>query len=148
MRPWFVRDVIAAGLPAAILSGLPSTLHAWVTGRDLLEPTRAAGAMLLRPGASDAALIAAAVPVHLFISFFWTAVLVAAMPQRHVLPHSVVALAVVALLDLRIIAPIAFPEVAALPFWPQFADHLAFGAVMGLVLRARYRRRAAQAAFS
>jgi hypothetical protein len=27
-----------------------------------------------------------------------------------------------------------FPEIRALAFWPQFADHLAFGAILGGVL--------------
>ena len=44
--------------------------------------------------------------------------------------------ALIALLDLRAIAPLFFPEVAALPFGPQLADHLAWGAVVGIVLRA------------
>jgi hypothetical protein len=37
--------------------------------------------------------------------------------------------------DLRLIAPRFFPEVAALEFWPQMADHLVWGACFGLVLQ-------------
>jgi hypothetical protein len=48
----------------------------------------------------------------------------------------------VALLDLGVIAPRLFPAVAALPFWPQFADHLAWGALLGGTLQLRQRRAA------
>ena len=60
------------------------------------------------------------------------------------LPSTLHALpAAVALLDLRVIAPLLFAEVAALPFWPQFADHLAWGALLGGTLQWRRRRVAA-----
>jgi hypothetical protein len=48
---------------------------------------------------------------------------------------AVAALAGIAVLDLRVIGRL-FPEIYALAFWPQFADHLAFGAA-GLI---RYNR--------
>jgi hypothetical protein len=44
--------------------------------------------------------------------------------------------AAIAVLDLRIIA-LLFDEVYALPFWPQFADHLAWGLTVGAVLKWR-----------
>ena len=44
------------------------------------------------------------------------------------------AAAVIAMVDLRLIAPKFFPEVAALPFWPQFAHHVMWGACFGFVL--------------
>jgi len=74
-----------AWLLATLLSGIPSTAYALLTGGDAMEATRAAGAMVGRP---DSVLAAAA--VHLAVSTFWS--------------------------------------VAALAFWPQFADHLAWGA--------------------
>jgi hypothetical protein len=132
--------VVIAGGCAALLSGIPSTVHAWWTGGDVLEATRAAGAMLIPAGSSDAALFAAAAIVHLAVSMFWAAVLVRLLPPRHVLIGSLLALAAIAILDLKIIGPL-FPEVYALPFWPQFADHLAFGAVFGAALAWRIRRR-------
>jgi hypothetical protein len=46
----------------------------------------------------------------------------------------------VALFDLRVIAPLFFPSVAALPFWPQFGDHLMRGALLGGTLQARLKR--------
>lgn len=144
----FIGDVVAAAVPAALLSGIPSTLYAWWSGGDLLEATRAAGAMLLRASASDAALVAAAMVVHAFITVFWIAAMRWLLPPRHVLAGAIAASLAIAFLDLKLIAPLFFPEVAALAFGPQLADHLAFGAIAGYVLRLRYRRRERQAARS
>lgn len=47
-----LRDLVYAWLVSTVLSGLPSTLHALVTGADPLKATRAAGAMLL-PAATE-----------------------------------------------------------------------------------------------
>ena len=133
LAPWF-RDVVVAGGSAALLSGIPSTLYALVTGGDPMQATRAAGAMLIASTSGDAALFAAAAVVHLAVTIFWATVLSLLLPPRHVIAASVAALALVAVIDLRVIARIAFPEVYALPFWPQFADHLAWGASFGLAL--------------
>lgn len=133
-------DAVIAGGSAALLSGLPSTLYALMTGADAMEATRAAGAMLISAGSSDSALFAAAAVVHLSVSAFWTAVLVPVLPQRHTTFWAVVALAAVAVLDLQLIGRL-FPEILALPFGPQFVDHLAFGAVLGGVLEYRRRQR-------
>ena len=77
--------------------------------------------MIGRPGS-----IAAAALVHASVSLFWAAVLW--LTKIRTLPWTLLASAAIAVLDLRIIAPAFFPEVAALAFWPQFADHLAWGA--------------------
>jgi hypothetical protein len=138
----FWRDVIVAGGCAAIVSGIPSTVHAWFSGADVMEATRAAGAMLIPATSSDVALFSSAAIVHCVISLFWATVLVRLLPRHHIVIGSLAALAAIAVLDLRIIGPL-FPEVYALPFWPQFADHLAWGAGFGIVLdwRVRLRRR-------
>jgi hypothetical protein len=135
----FWRDVLVAGGCAAVLSGIPSTLHAWLTGGDVMEATRAAGAMLIPARSSDVALIAAATIVHCAISLFWASVLVWLLPRRHLIVASILALAAIAVLDLRIIGPL-FPEIYALPFWPQFADHVAWGAAFGVALNWRLER--------
>jgi hypothetical protein len=93
-RPYFWHDVLIAGACAALLSTIPSTVHAWWMDHDIMEATRAAGAMLI-PANSN----------------------------------------------LRVIGPV-FPEVYALPFWPQFADHLAWGGTLRAVLSWRFRTRA------
>jgi hypothetical protein len=135
-----IGDVLVAGACAAVLSGIPSTLHALLTGGDPMQATRAAGSMLVSPASTDAALFAAAAVVHLAITLFWATVLVLALPRRRPVLWSLAALAVIAVLDLRLIARFFFPEVHALPFWPQFADHLAWGASFGAALKWRRSR--------
>jgi len=51
-----------------------------------------------------------------------------------------IAAAAIAVLNLRILGQF-FPEVYAPPFWPQMADHLAWGASLGAVLAQRSRQR-------
>jgi hypothetical protein len=136
------RDLLVAWAAATLFSGLPSTLHALATGADVLEATRAAGAMLVGPDRTLAALIAAAALVHPAISLFWTWIFGRLLPRRRVAPWAVLGSAAVAVLDLRVIAPPLFPTVAALPFWPQFVDHLMWGACLGLTLQVRQSRRA------
>jgi hypothetical protein len=138
-----VEDSALAGSIAALTSGAPSTLWALSMDRDVLEATRAAGAMLIPAHSSTAELIVAAAVVHLSISFFWAALLTHMVPRINALLISVIAAAAIAVLDLRIIGPL-FPEVHELPFWPQFADHLAWGATVGAVLRWRFKVRAAE----
>ncbi|WP_284620536.1 hypothetical protein [Aquabacterium humicola] len=55
---------------------------------------------------------------------------------------STAAAATVAVLDLRIIASLLFPAIATLSSWPQFADHLMWGACLGGTLHWLVRRRA------
>jgi hypothetical protein len=119
-----------------VASGAPST--AWTLARrePLLEAGRAAGSLLLRcEGAGDAALLAAAVPVHLAVSLGWASVLARVVPRGRELPGCVVGAGVIAALDLRLIAPRWAPRIHALPQGRQWADHLAFGAAVGYVLR-------------
>ena len=137
---YYWSDVAAAGACAALLSGIPSTFYAWVTRGDVLEATRAAGAMLIAPTSTDKELFIAAALVHAGLSLFWALVLVRWLPHRHTLIWAIIALAGVAVLDLRVIGRL-FPEIHALSFWPQFADHIAFGAVLGSVLVYRRKRR-------
>ena len=137
------QDTLAAGLVAAVTSGAPSTLYAWLSGDDWLEATRAAGAMLIAVDASTPELLAAATLVHLSVSLFWAAVLAGTLPRRHVIMTATIAAAAIAVLDLRVLGPL-FPEVYALSFWPQFADHLAWGITAGAVLAWRWRRATAE----
>ncbi|MGQ0654420.1 MAG: hypothetical protein ACT4P4_19500 [Betaproteobacteria bacterium] len=134
---------------ATLTSGLPSTVHALVTGGDVTEPTRAAAAMLIRADSPLPHLVAAAAVAHSAISLFWAAILTYTLPWRYTVAWAVGAAATIALLDLRVIAPFMFAEVARLPFWPQFADHLMWGASLGATLtwrRGARGRRAPSAA--
>jgi len=126
-----------AALAASVLSGGPSTAYAVLTGRDVLEATQAAGAMVA-PRAARPVQLAAAAPVHLALSFGWTAVLARVVPADRPLAVRVAAGmaagAAIAALDLGVIGR-RIPPIRALPLAPQVADHLAFGAVAAAFLR-------------
>lgn len=139
-RRFATRDLIHAWLVATVFSGAPSTFYALATGGDPMEATRAAGAMLVPADSPHWRLLVAAVVVHCAVSGFWTGVFGFLLPRRRIVSWALAASAVVAWLDLRIVAPQWFPSVAALPFWPQFADHLMWGALLGWTLRHRLSR--------
>jgi hypothetical protein len=138
MKP-YLGDLLLAGSAATLFSGLPSTLYALLRHEDISEPTRAAGAMLIPPGSSMLELFEAAAIVHVSVSFFWAALLVRFLPRRHVVLGAVAAAIAIGLFDLRVIAPLMFPEVAKLAFWPQMADHVMWGLTLGLTLAWRRR---------
>ena len=135
----YFRDLLAAGTAATLVSGIPSTVYAWLSGGDPLEASRAAGAMLIPAGSPLTQLLVAAAIVHVAVSFFWAAILVAVLPRTHILVSATAAAALIGFIDLRLIAPPLFPEVAALAFVPQMADHLMWGASLGWVLARRSR---------
>ncbi|MEV5718261.1 hypothetical protein AB0L41_30620 [Amycolatopsis mediterranei] len=121
-----------AGAVAAVVSGIPSTAHALLTGRDVLAATRAAGTLL--PGRRARPGVAAGLIAHVVVSAAWTGVL-AAITRHHRLGAGGGAVAglAIAALDLGIAAR-AYPAVRALPRGPQILDHLVFGAVIGALL--------------
>jgi hypothetical protein len=129
------RALFFAWLLATLFSGIPSTLYALLTGGDPLEATRAAGAMISMPDSIGAAAV-----VHASVSLFWALLLWLVLPYRNTALWALAASAAIAVLDLKMIAPVFFPEVAALDFWPQVADHLMWGACVGLAFQ--YGRRA------
>jgi hypothetical protein len=114
---------------AALLSGVPSTVHALATGADPLAATRAAGTVLPggRPGLVRGALS------HVGISAFWGGVLAGVLPRRRTALWGAVAGLGIAGLDLGLIGR-RFPAIRALPAIPQVADHVAFGAIVGALL--------------
>jgi hypothetical protein len=144
-----LRHVLYGWLVATLLSGLPSTLHALATGGDVMEATRAAALMILPAGGTGdwslPEIFLAAGVVHGSISLFWALLLACVLPVRGVAAWAVAASAGIALLDLGLIAPALFPEVAALAVPPQVADHLMWGACYGVTLArmARQGRRPA-----
>ena len=140
-----LRDLALAWMVATLFSGAPSTLHALASGADVLQATRAAGQMLLPHVTDTARLFAAAALVHPVVSLFWTAVFERVLPHRHVMWWATAGALAVAALDLGLIAPFAFPAVAALPVAPQVADHLAWGALLGGTLQWRATRAAVSA---
>lgn len=134
-RPGGGRRVVRAWAVAAALSGAPSTAWALATGRDPLEAARAAAAVL--PGSrTGLAALAAGAGVHAAVAAWWTAVLAAVLPRRSRAAGAAagaVAGAGIAAFDLGVVAR-RLPAVRALPRAPQWADHLAFGALAGAVL--------------
>ena len=95
--------------------------------------------MLLPDETTTWKLVAAAALVHPVVSLFLSLVLWRLLPRRAVLEWAVLAGVLIALLDLKLIAPAFFPAVAALDFWPQVADHLMWGATYGIALDWRRR---------
>ena len=121
-----------AGALAGLASGTPSTAWALRRRTSPLAASRAAGTLLGRASLARGAL------AHTIVSLGWGVVLSAALPDDHRVVGGLVAGAAIAALDLGLIAGRRFPAVAALPVGPQLADHLLYGALVGLVLDRRW----------
>jgi hypothetical protein len=134
-----VSDALVAGAVAAVVSGVPSSTWALATGRSLTEGALAAGSLLLPGEGRTTVLAVAAVPVHLTLSLGWASVIAAILPRRRPVAWAALAGLGIAVLDLGVIGR-RFPRIRALPQPPQVADHLAFGATVGVVLDLRRRR--------
>ena len=128
-----MNRVLEAGLAGAVLSGVPSTTVALWRGEDVLEGARAAGRIVLPRETRTPVLLAAAVPVHLGLSLGWAAVLDAldAGPVR-----GLAAAMGIAAFDLVAIGR-RLPAIRDLPQPRQWADHAAYGLVVGACLRVR-----------
>ena len=133
-----IADGLVAGAVAALVTGAPSTLHAFATRSSPLEATLAAGTLLLPRERRPLALVLAAVPVHLALSFGWALLLATLLPRRRTVAAGVLAGLAIAALDLGVVGR-RNPRVRALPQLPQVLDHVAYGAVVGVVLRLRRR---------
>jgi hypothetical protein len=115
-------NVFKAGAVAWALSGAPSTLIAAIRRDDLLGPSIAAGTLL--PGRRDRPGFAAGIAA-------WTPLVAAATARsRHPALAGALAGAAIAALDLGVIGR-RYPAIAALSQPPQWADHVAFGAIVG-----------------
>ena len=134
-----LSDALISGLAGAAGSAVPSTAWTLLRGEDVLDGGRAAGAILLPAERRTWVLLAAAVPVHLGLSVGWAAVLDRVLPRRHEPAWGVAGGLAIAALDLGVIGRRIEP-IRALPQGRQWADHAAYGLVVGLALR--HRRRA------
>ena|SRR5438105_12503642 len=137
-----IPTAIVAGGLAAVLSGIPSTAWALLTGNDPWAATRAAGALF--PGRGRNAGLMRGAVVHLAVSGWWAAALALVAPRRRIGPviGGAAGLAIAAI-DLGVIGR-RVPAIAALPQGPQWVDHVAFGAVLGWGLSRPSRGRAAR----
>jgi hypothetical protein len=135
-------DALAAGAAGALLSGVPSTAVTVLRRESLLDGATAAGSILLRDERRVGPLLAAAVPVHLALSLGWAAVMSALLPRRGTVPAAVAGGLAIAALDLELIGR-AFPRIRALPQGRQWADHVAYGLAVGVVVRRRRLSRSA-----
>jgi hypothetical protein len=131
-----VRDGVVAGAAGATLSGLPSTVIALARGDDIFDSTRAVGRVLLPDTDSDVALLAAGAGAHAAISVGWGVVLSSVLPRRHTVLAGALAAIGIAALDLGFIGR-RLPTIAALDPVPEVLDHVAYGMVVGAVLRRR-----------
>jgi hypothetical protein len=131
-------DAIAAGLAGATCSAIPSTAWSLLRGDDVLDGARAAGAILLPRERRTRVLLAAAVPVHLALSFGWATALAVALPRGTEPVGGALGGLGIASLDLAVIGR-RIPAIRALPQGRQWADHVAYGLAVGLVLRIRRR---------
>ena len=131
-----LRPSVEAGVVAAAASSVPSTVWTLLRGEDVLDGGRAAGAIVLPRERRTPVLLAAAVPVHLALSLGWALVLGRALPRRAEPLLGAAAGLAIAALDLGLIGR-RIPAIRALPQGRQWADHLAYGLTVGLVLRAR-----------
>jgi hypothetical protein len=116
-----------AGTVAGTLSGAPSTLHAVLSARDVLETVRAAGSIVGRP------TVTGGVGTHAGVSLAWGVLLAGFLPRHRTVWWGAAAGLMIAALDLGVIGR-RVPRVRSLPLWPQVADHLAYGMVAGWVL--------------
>ena len=131
-----VHEAVEAGLAAAVVSGIPSTVYAVATGGDPLEATSAAGSLLLPGEQRVVPLFLAAGAVHLTVSLGWALVLARVLPRRHTAAWGAAAGLGIAALDLGIVGR-RLPRIRALPLGPQLVDHALYGAVVGAVLARR-----------
>lgn len=126
-------NAIRASIPAAVLSGLPSTVHALIRNRDPLEATVAAGSILLPREERRARLLLAAVPVHVALSVSWAIVIAIVLPRKRPIVEGALAGIAIAALDLRVLGR-RFPRIEALQVMPQLADHIAFGVIAAVAI--------------
>jgi hypothetical protein len=135
-----LADALPAGAAGALLSAVPSTTVTLLRRESLLEGARAAGSILLPAERRTLPLLAAAVPVHLALSFGWAAAMSVALPRRATVPAAVAGGLAIAALDLELVGRL-FPRIRALPQGRQWADHIAYGLAVGAVVRRRRLRR-------
>jgi hypothetical protein len=108
-------------------------VHAVATGRSPLEAVRAAGTLLFPEDASSRRLLGAGVAAHGALSLGWGVALAAVLPRRRAVVWGALAGLVIAGIDLGVLGR-RWPRIRALPMLPQVADHVVYGALVGVLL--------------
>jgi hypothetical protein len=124
-----IRAGLRAGAVAGVLSGFPSTVLTLAGRGDLFASSRAAGSLIGRRS------VPAGLVVHACVSLGWGAVLGVVLPRSHQVAVGTALGAAIGVLNLGVIGR-RVPDIRALPSLPQVLDHLAFGAVCGIVIAA------------
>lgn len=128
-----LTEGLVAGATGGLLGALPSTLYGVATG-GLLDPTLAAGSILLPDEDRPGRLVSAALTVHIALSLGWGVALAYVLPRRRPAWEGAAAGLTIAAVDLSIGRRLR-PRVAALPLLPQVADHIVYGLTVGTVLQ-------------
>jgi hypothetical protein len=129
------RSLVRPVVVAAVFSGVPSTAIALAQGDDPLVAARSAATIVGVPTEPGARALAVGGAVHVAVSSFWGAVLSVVLPRRRRIAWGAAAGAAIYVLDMELAARVLhLDEVRALPRLGQFADHLAFGALLGATL--------------
>jgi hypothetical protein len=126
-----LHDITAAAAVASVVSGAPSTVHAVLTGRGVLDAARAAGTLL--PGRADRPGLVAGGTVHVVVSAFWGVVLGRMLPRRRTAVWGAIAGLGIAAVSLPTFGR-RRPAITALPQIPQWLDNVAFGLIVGWLL--------------
>ncbi|MGN6868655.1 MAG: hypothetical protein ACTHMY_09645 [Solirubrobacteraceae bacterium] len=141
------RGVVEATVLAATLSGVPSTLHAFIKGRGLrsaavyvYDATCAVGTLVPpgRPG------FCRGVAVHAAISMLCGEALARTLPHEHSVEWGAAAGLAIGVVNVGVIGR-SFPAIRGLPLLPQLADNMMFGTVFALMLRTSSGEAALQA---
>ena len=125
-----LHDVAVATAIASVASGTPSTVHALLSGRGVLDAARAAGTLL--PGRRDRPGLVAGGAVHFAESAFWGVVLGYTLPRRHAVVWGAVAGLAIAAISLPTYGR-RRRAIAELPQVSQGLDNVAFGAIVGWI---------------
>jgi hypothetical protein len=141
LDPLTSRDCLAAGMIAAVVSGVPSTAYAFATGGDPLEATVAAGSLVLPQKQRPSRALPTGLVVHVALSLGWAVPICVFVPSRKPVLFGLLAGLGIAALDLGIIGRHT-PRIRTLSQGPQVADHLAYGVAVATVASRRRRHQA------
>jgi len=131
-KKYFTKDFIYAALIAGIFSGIPSISYYISTGLDWTHSTKAIGLIFFDTSQSWTLIFGSATLFHFVVSCFWSFILRIFLPKKNQIILAGFAGILIALFDLKIIAPF-IPSLANLDFYPQLADHILWGMIVGFV---------------